>query len=68
MAFCALSIAFRSVELEDPEGGFGSRWYAVLIFAYTLLVRIASANFVVHDLHLNTVFLSLQNHTTQLVD
>lgn len=39
MIFCALSIIFRSIDLEDTSLGFGSRWYSVLIFGYTCIVN-----------------------------
>ena len=39
MIFCALSIAYRSVQLDQTGEGFAERWYAVLIFTYVLLVN-----------------------------
>ena len=38
MAFCALSIAFKSVEDHDAGDGFGKRWYAIVIFVYDFIV------------------------------
>ncbi|CDW86853.1 UNKNOWN [Stylonychia lemnae] len=37
MVFCALSIAYRGVQAQDAGEGFGSRWYAIIIFIYVLL-------------------------------
>ena len=39
LVFTGLSIAYRGVQTSEVNLAFGDRWYAVIIFAYVLLVR-----------------------------
>lgn len=62
LIFCALSIAYRGVELDDAGKGFGDRWYAIVIFLYTLLVRLFLLHTIGSMLHRDPVLLPHQNH------